>query len=199
MNRIGYQDISHFRAPYKNAYMAGFGDAANDAIVTKDSSGVKTLVPAAGIALMALLQKSGLTVFTTAADKEQVIVVPGGSSVPFMEQHQTAMDWVNAQFAKGRDVIVSTNDPGGLASVISGTMTGQTILASVSVKADEVAAASMPNTALIAPSKLQAPLLSKQGVMDRASAIGPVGVAVVALAGAGVIYYIVKGRKGRRA
>lgn len=193
-------DISHFRQPYKNAVFSGFGDAATDAanaaLVTPGPDGVKTLVPGAGIGMSALLQQMGAVVLTTAADKEQVMLVPVGPGT------QAAMDWVNAQLSKGRSVIVSTNDPGGLAAVLAAggvQANTQLVLAAVSTHADEVAAAgpTMPGAALLTASKIMLPN-GAPGPAAKAGIGGPIAIAAVALLVVGGVY-LAFGRKGKHA
>ena len=197
-----YVDISHFRQPYKNAVFSGFGDAASDAanaaMVTTDARGVKTLVPAAGIALLTKLGQVGAVVITTAADKEQVML-QSNPSLPL------AIDWVNAQLAKGRSVLISTNDPAGLSSLLSASppwATANIVLAAVSSASDEVAGAGqgMPGAALIAPSKLGAapvPALVP-GAPMKAGIGGPVAAAVVALIVVGGVYYAFRKKPSAR-
>ena len=190
-----YVDISHFRQPYKNAVFSGLGNGVdpNAAIVTADASGVKTLVPAAGLALMAgLLANMSFVVITTAGDKEQAMLTPLTVSLPV-----AATGWVNSQLAKGRSVIVSTNDPAGLAGLVGGVVApgSQVVLAAVSTKADEVLAAgpSMPSAALITASKLAGPapkpVLVPPMSMAKAGMGGPIAIAAIALLVVGGVYY----------
>jgi len=208
-----YVDISHFRQPFKNAVFSGFGDAAaNAALVTTDASGVKTLLPAVAILLDNWFQTKRFTIFTTDASKEQILLLNADS--PLAGSGLTVADWVSAQLAKGRSVIVSTNDPGGLAAVVS-TLSGpdaasrivQVVLAAVSTKADEIAAAgpTMPSAALVAPSKLGIaihlpPFLKGAAPAGpvKAGMGGPVAVAVVALLVVGGIYYAFGRKPARR-
>lgn len=212
-----YVDISHFRQPYKNAVFSGFGDAASDAanaaIMTAGPDGVKTLVPAAGILVSTMLTASGAQVMTTAADKEQIMLLPPGAqpsgsgvvmpSIPV----DVMANWVNKQLGMGRSVILSTNAAGGLASVLSTPVAmlpagTQIVLAAVSTHADEIAGAgpSMPGAALIAPSKLGAapvPALVP-GAPMKAGIGGPVAAAVVALIVVGGVYYAFRKKPSAR-
>jgi hypothetical protein len=189
-------DISHSRAPYKDAYFGGFGDAASDALAlvsTVTPGGVRVLAPAGALALVPFLQAFGYAVLTTAADKEQILVQPTPGAAG-----QAVMDWVDAQLAKGRSVMISTNAPTGVAGLLttgSGVpaVAGQVVLASVSTQADELAGAGAnTGAALLQPSKLTpagVPALAAVGGMA-----GPIGIAVLALVVVGGVYYVF-GRK----
>lgn len=207
-------------------YYQQFGATDPDAaIVTTDASGVRTLTPAAGLAFFAALQAAGsgsgplggqymgAAVLTSAPDKEQVMltrmnltVTPGASPTGWPVR---AVDWINAQLALGRSVIVSTNDTGGIAGLIGGPLpaqvnvggagTSNTILAAVSTKADEIAAASQPGAALIAPSKLAAatPALQTPGTPMKAGMGSSIAMAAVALLVVGGIYLAVRKKSPR--
>jgi len=172
-------------------------NALSASLVTIDANGVKTLIPAAGLALLTAFQSVFVAPFTTAADKEQVI----GPSVNMGVALPSATSWVNAQLARGRSVIVSANMPGGLVDLMNPArppMSGAFVLASVSTKADEILAAgpSQPNAALIAPSKLK-PASPLENTLQKAG-MGPASVALIALVvvGGGILLIT---RKPKRA
>ena len=190
-----YADISHFRQPYKNAVFSGLGNGVdpNSLIISADARGVKTLSPAAGLALLTgILSKLSFAVFTTAPDKEQVMTMPLTDAMPV-----SAAAWANSQLKSGRSVIVSTNDPAGLAGPVGGVLApnSQLVLAAVSTPADEVMAAgpSMPSAALVTASKLtkKVPslILPAGFAPAKAGMGGPIAIAALALLVVGGVYY----------
>jgi hypothetical protein len=230
-----YTDISHFRAPYKNWPYLGVGadatpdsstvttpsaptpDASTpttvaatpaqtlDALSTVDADGIRTLTPAAALAMTPFLTNASYLVMTTAPDKEQIFVpgtpisVPAGSPMPAFN---SVMAWITDALSKGRSVILSTNDPAGLVSIIgTGTLSpsSQLVLASVSSKADEkVGADQSTGAALYAPSKLKKAAIVP-ALVANTTGLGKFGVAALVVLGVGGAVLLIGSQKHRRA
>lgn len=213
-----YTDVSHYRAPYKNAYFAGFGgyrgfgeEAAATAAgpspgtpitpvpvaipeaqaqaVDIGPDGIRVFKPAVAATIQLLLQGSSV-VLIGGADSDDVRFEP---TVP-MDIRENALAWCNRKLAQGKSVLAGST--AGLVSVL--VPGGQDkLLKAVSGHAGELASAgpqALPFYAVLArptAAQQQAAAASK-GFF---ASVTPLQIGIVTVAVIGGLYLFSKKKK----
>lgn len=117
-----YTDISHFRAPYKNAYVSGFGQDEDPivAFLAVDKTGTTRLRPDAQAQFIAALNQQVAVdpgPGQAAKDQDQVNIVPQGL---FDGTGVNAAQWAGDKHAQGK--VVFADRPTAIA-ILTGTST----------------------------------------------------------------------------
>lgn len=212
MTAPAYTEISHFRAPYKNWphlgvgpsvagrwpmsgigelqwAAAGFGATAApsataspiapDLSPVQTQDGVRVFRPQVADAVLTMLQAFSVIFLTNDSVKIEP-AVPG-------DVRQKASDWIKQKLAEGKTIIAGS--PAGIQAFVTPVVVDRTLesVKGADAEKDKAGPNTLPLTAvLVRPSGL-----AKAGLM------GPVGIAVLALAGVGLVAYLATRKRHR--
>jgi hypothetical protein len=208
-----YTDVSHYRAPYKNAYFAGFGAeaAATPAeplpgsapaapipdvqaiAVDVGPDGVRVFKPQVAATIQLLLGQSSV-VLIGGADSDDVRFEP---AVP-MDIRENALSWVKRKLGEGKSVLAGST--AGLTAVLAPPGGADKLLKAVKGTAGEVQSAgpqALPFYAVLARPSPAELAKAAQGKSIFAS-MTPLSIGIVTVAVIGGLYLYSK-KKGRRA
>jgi len=204
-----YTDVSHYRAPYKNAYFAGFGaeaDATAAAAATPivppaapipdaqsvavdiGPDGVRVFKPQVAATIQLLLGNSSV-VLIGGANSDDVRFEP---TVP-MDIRENALAWTKRKLAEGKTVLAGST--AGLVGVLAPT--GDKLLKAVKGPAGEVQSAgpqALPFYAVLArPTAAQVAEAQKKGGIF--ASMTPLSIGLVTVAVIGGLYFYSKKKK----
>ncbi len=206
-----YTDISHFRAPYKNAYIAGFGaeqgvpapppppptngEVTAEMLVTTDDRGYRFVKKELQPILEKTLQNYGTTFLGGVGNQvkiapytpEQLAAAATDPKAKAFLDSMSASTWIKKQVDGGQVVFATV---GTLVAITSGVaVSGADTMGTWPAGSEEAKeAAKSPIGVVIA------------GDPDGGFAIaamGPVAIALVAVAAVGGVYYLATRKKGR--
>jgi len=200
-----YTDVSHYRAPYKNAYFAGFGaEAATPATpavppaapipdaqsvaVDIGPDGVRVFKPQVAATIQLLLQSSSV-VLIGGANSDDVRFEP---AVP-MDIRENALAWVKRKLAEGKTVLAGST--AGLVAVLAPGGADK-LLKAVKGPAGEVQSAgpqALPFYAVLArPTAAQVAEAQKSSLF---ASMTPLSIGLVTVAVIGGLYFYSKKKK----
>ena len=215
-----YTDISHFRAPYKNAMISGFGaedvtsvtpppppppslepgapSNANPFVVT-DSRGYNIVAPAIGPMLMQTLSMYGYIFLGGAFNNvklvpftpEELAAAQADATAASILGARQVTKWIADQIANGNVVFMSQPT---LAAIMTGQQLppGADQLGTFPAGSDDAKAAAKAPTGVVIAGDPDAGGFSIAG-------LGPVGIALVAAAAVGGVYLYRRSKKRRGA
>lgn len=213
-----YTDISHFRAPYENWISLGAAPSGGP-MITQAAAGYGIIpggrnVPGIGYgygaaaaalppqqAAMLVVQPDGsmalkpeMAALLMPQLAAHVIVLVGDDNsvklaipMPTGEVREFADKWVQRKLGEGKTIVAGSTT--GVVGLAMPTGTVDKLLMAMASAADVAAATSQG----------QFGVLARPAGAKKAGILGPVGVAVAVLAGAGLVYYLAFGKKKRKA
>lgn len=199
-----YTDVSHFRAPYKNAVFSGYGgwggygaagdpapapagapEAAAAPLFTTDPDGIRVLTPTIAATVQLLLQGSSVVYIgpVNGDDVRFEATVPG-------DIRENAWAWCQKKLGEGKSILVGST--AGLPGIFMPPPV-QKLLKAVKGKSGELDAAGPTALPLYAVLTRPAPGAAKALMLS-----GPLGIGLVASVIVVGIYYMQKKRKTAR-
>lgn len=199
-----YTEISHFRAPYKNAVISGFGQEAAptgvnpaDAFLMEDERGYRFLKPEMHVLFMKMMEEA-YGAQTVTADRIKISALTPEQAASAAIPKPAA--WIKKAVNDGKAVFANQ---ALVFAVLGGTAipTGVDELGS-SKSGSEAAKTSAKDYGLIViagdPDKRIAGISSSSSGEGFLAGLGPAGTAAVAAAVIGVGYIALKGGKKRK-
>lgn len=210
-----YTEISHFRAPYKNAYIAGFGQAApalavpplapppppgglaEGAVVTTDERGYRFIKPEVRTLVIEALKRYSTTflggpfnnVKLTPFTSEQISASQTDPAAKAFMDSVSAFNWIKQQESANNVVFMSMPT---LVAIMSGQVLppGADMLGTFPVGSNEAKEAAKSPLGVVAAGDPEG--------KSMLAGFGPFGIALIAAAAVGGIWYLAKKSRDRR-